>query len=63
VRGLRYDAPFPRLIPVRREITAPAESDPAGATSERLEALRGRITPGMSVAITAGSRVSTMSAS
>jgi len=53
---LRYDAPFPRLIPVRREITAPAESDPAGATSERLEALRGRIRPGMSVAITAGSR-------
>ncbi len=56
VRELSYDAPFPRLIPVRREIDAVTEADPAGAAKAQLEPLRGRITAGMSVAITAGSR-------
>lgn len=56
VRELSYDAPFPRLIPVRREIDAPQERDPAAAAHQQLEQIRDRITPGMSVAITAGSR-------
>lgn len=56
VRELTYDAPFPRLIPVKREIDAPQERDPAAAAQAQLEPIRDRITPGMSVAITAGSR-------
>ncbi|HEX3813335.1 MAG TPA: hypothetical protein VHX59_10885 [Mycobacteriales bacterium] len=56
VRELTYDAPFPRLIPVRRAIDPVTEDDPAGAAKRQLEPLRGQITPGMSVAITAGSR-------
>jgi hypothetical protein len=56
IRDLTYDAPFPRLLPVRRHVDAPEEADPAGAAAAALEPLRERITPGMSVAITAGSR-------
>jgi hypothetical protein len=44
------------LIPIRREIDSITENDPAGAAKSRLEVLRGQITPGMTVAITAGSR-------
>lgn len=56
VRELTYDAPFPRLLPVRQHVDAPREEDPAGAAKHELEALRNRVRPGMSVAITAGSR-------
>lgn len=56
VRELRYDAPFPRMLPVRQRFEAPQLADVAAATAAALEPLRARITPGMTVAITAGSR-------
>lgn len=56
VRGLRYDAPFPRLMPVRQRIDAPQVEDVAGTTAAALEPLRARIRPGMTIALTAGSR-------
>ena len=56
VRDLHYDAPFPRMVPVRQKFEAPQVPDVAAATRQALEPLRTRITPGMSVAITAGSR-------
>ncbi|WP_232662069.1 DUF362 domain-containing protein [Pseudonocardia sp. TRM90224] len=56
VRELRYDAPFPALVPVRQKLDASRIPDVAAATAQALERLRGRITPGMTVAITAGSR-------
>lgn len=56
VRELGYAAPFPRLLRVRQVFDAPRIPDIAGATAAALEALRGRISPGMTVAITAGSR-------
>jgi hypothetical protein len=56
VRELSYTAPFPRLLRVRQNVDAPRVSDIAQATATALEALRERISPGMTVAITAGSR-------
>src|SRR4051794_41836485 len=56
VRGLTFDAPFPRVIPVRQRFDGGQVDDVAGATTQALEPLRGRVRPGMSVAITAGSR-------
>jgi len=56
VRELSYDAPFPRMLPVRQRFEAPQLADVAAATVVALEPLRARITPGMTVAITAGSR-------
>ncbi len=56
VRDLHYDAPFPRLLPVRQKFDAPRVCDVAAATREALEPLRGRVTTGMRVALTAGSR-------
>jgi hypothetical protein len=56
VRDLHYDAPFPRLLPVRQKFEAPQVADVAAATRDALEPLRGRISPGMTVAVTAGSR-------
>ena len=56
VRELSYDAPFPRLLPVRQRIDAPQIQDVAAATAAALEPLRSRIRPGMTVALTAGSR-------
>ena len=56
VRGLAFDSPFPRLIPVRQRFDAPRVDDVAAATAQALEPLRERVRPGMSVAITAGSR-------
>jgi hypothetical protein len=56
VRDLHYDAPFPRLLPVRQKFDAPLVHDVAAATRDALEPLRPRITPGMRVALTAGSR-------
>jgi hypothetical protein len=56
VRELSYDAPFPRLLPVRQRIDASQLEDVAAATTAALEPLRSRIRPGMTVALTAGSR-------
>jgi hypothetical protein len=56
VRGLAFDAPFPRVLPVRQRFDAPQVQDVAAATVQALEPLRERVRPGMSVAITAGSR-------
>lgn len=56
VRDLTYDVAFPPMLPVRQKMDAPQVADAAAATRQALEGLRPRITPGMSVAITAGSR-------
>jgi hypothetical protein len=56
VRTLTYDVPFPRLLPVRQRFDPEQVADVAAATAQALEPLRGRIRPGMTVAITAGSR-------
>ncbi|GII22636.1 DUF2088 domain-containing protein [Planosporangium mesophilum] len=56
VRELAYTVPFPRLLRVRQNVDAPQVPDVASATAVALEALRSRIRPGMTVAITAGSR-------
>jgi hypothetical protein len=55
-RDLHYDVPFPRVLPVRQKFHAPEVPDVAAATREALEPLRGRLRPGMRVALTAGSR-------
>lgn len=56
VRDLHYDAPFPRVVRVRQKFDAPRVRDVAAATREALEPLRGRVSRGMTVALTAGSR-------
>lgn len=56
VRDLHYDAPFPTMLPVQQKFEAPQVPDVAAATRQALEALRSRITPGMRIALTAGSR-------
>ena len=56
VRDVHYDAPFPMMLPVRQKFDAPQVHDVTAATGEALEPLRGRVAPGMSVALTAGSR-------
>lgn len=56
VRDLHYEAPFPSMVPVRQKFEAPQVQDVAAATREALEPLRERIKPGMTVALTAGSR-------
>jgi hypothetical protein len=56
VRGLEYDVPFPRLLPVRQRFDRAKVEDVAAATAQALEPLRSRVRPGMTVAITAGSR-------
>ncbi|TQM02018.1 DUF2088 domain-containing protein [Pseudonocardia kunmingensis] len=56
VRGLTYDVAFPRLLPVRQRFDPTQVTDVAAATAAALEPLRARIRPGMTVAITAGSR-------
>jgi hypothetical protein len=56
LRDVDYDAPFPTLIPVRQKFDAPQVQDIAAATAAALEPLRSRLQPGMTVAITAGSR-------
>lgn len=53
---MHYDAPFPRMLPVRQKFDAPQVPDVGAATAAALEPLRGRVTPGMTVALTAGSR-------
>lgn len=56
LRGLSYDAPFPQMFPVRQRFAAARLDDVAGATLAALEPLREKIRPGMSIAVTAGSR-------
>jgi hypothetical protein len=56
VRDLHYDAPFPTMLPVRQKFEAPQVPDVAAATQQALEPLRDRISPGMRIALTAGSR-------
>jgi hypothetical protein len=56
VRDLTYDVAFPRLLPVRQRFDSTAVADVAAATAAALEPLRARVRPGMTVAITAGSR-------
>ena len=56
VRHLSLEAPFPRLVPVRQLFEAPQVDDVAAATAAALEPLRSRVSAGMTVAITAGSR-------
>lgn len=56
VRRLRFDAPFPRMLNVRQQMAGDDLADVAAATAGALEGMRGRITPGMTVAVTAGSR-------
>jgi hypothetical protein len=56
VRDLHYDAPFPKLLPVRQKFDAPQVRDVAAATREALEPLRPRVSAGMRIALTAGSR-------
>ncbi|MGH3355395.1 MAG: DUF2088 domain-containing protein [Nocardioidaceae bacterium] len=56
VREMHYDAPFPTMLPVRQKFDAPGVTDVVAATAEALEPLRGRLQPGMTVALTAGSR-------
>lgn len=56
VRGLRYSAPFPGMMRVRQHFSAPEVANPGARTFEVLQPLRALVTPGMRVAITAGSR-------
>jgi hypothetical protein len=56
VRDLHYDAPFPRMLPVRQKLDAAQVRDVAAATRVALEPLRPRVREGMRVALTAGSR-------
>lgn len=56
VRELSYDAPFPRMLRVRQRFDEVVEDDVAAATVRELAAVRGRVHPGMRIAITAGSR-------
>jgi len=44
------------MLPVRQKFEAPQVADVAAATRSALEPLRGRVTPGMTIAVTAGSR-------
>src|SRR5688572_5931136 len=52
----RAEAPLPRMARIRQRFDAPKLDDIPGTVRAQLAALRGRITPGMRVGITAGSR-------
>ena len=56
VRDLHYDAPFPRMLPVRQKFDTTQVADVSAATREALRPLQSRVRPGMRVALTAGSR-------
>jgi len=56
VRDLHYDAPFPRMFPVRQKFDTTQVADVSAATREALRPLQSRVRPGMRVALTAGSR-------
>ncbi|MGA3352597.1 MAG: DUF2088 domain-containing protein [Acidimicrobiales bacterium] len=55
-RLLSWSAPVPRLLRVRRRGEAGSVGDIERAVADALEPLRGRIEPGCSIAVTAGSR-------
>lgn len=56
VAELRCEAPLPKMARVRQHFDAPRLEDIPGAVAEQLRLLEGKITPGMRVGITAGSR-------
>ncbi|MGH3487458.1 MAG: DUF2088 domain-containing protein, partial [Actinopolymorphaceae bacterium] len=56
IRDVSPQAPLPDLLPVRQHYDAPVEADVPAATRHELEALGPRITAGMRIAVTAGSR-------
>ncbi|MGH3366358.1 MAG: DUF2088 domain-containing protein, partial [Nocardioidaceae bacterium] len=56
VREMTYDVPFPAMLPVRQKFDTTQLADVAAATATALEPLRNRVSPGMTVALTAGSR-------
>lgn len=56
VREIKPEAPFPTLLPVRQSYDISVEEDVVAATRRELEPLRGRITAGARIAVTAGSR-------
>jgi len=55
-RSLSYRAPLPRFLRIRQTFGDQQVNDVPAATAEALEPLRYRVRPGMSVALTAGSR-------
>ena len=54
--GLDFRVPVPAMLPVRARPRAPELGDVAAATRNSLDGTRDRVMPGMSVAVTAGSR-------
>jgi hypothetical protein len=56
VADLRCEAPLPRMARVRQRFDAPSLADVEGAVAAELGCLEGKVTPGMRVGITAGSR-------
>lgn len=56
VAELRCEAPLPRMARVRQRFEAPVLADIEAGVAAQLRLLEGRITPGMRVGITAGSR-------
>jgi hypothetical protein len=56
VADLHCEAPLPRMVRVRQRFDAPVLEDIEAAVREQLQSIRERITPGMRVGITAGSR-------
>ena len=52
----RAEAPLPRMARVRQRFAAPVIDDVPAEVRRQLSGLRGRVTPGMRVGITAGSR-------
>ena len=57
VAGLRPEVALPEVVPVqRRSVGQPQVDDVAAAVRDALEPLRSQVSPGMSVAVTAGSR-------
>src|SRR5438067_5517989 len=56
VADLHCEAPLPRMVRVRQRFDAPALDDVEGAVKKQLALLQGKVTPGMRIGITAGSR-------
>lgn len=56
VGDLACHCELPRMAPLRQQLDDTREADLAGAVGRALESFRGSIRPGMTVAVTAGSR-------
>ncbi len=56
IRDVSPRAPLPAMLPVHQAYDVPEEADVAAATRRELAALQGRVSRGMRVAVTAGSR-------